>query len=198
MDTIIKHSSKTEDGIIYSLLPKDYEHHVFTDDEGFIQREETIGEKISVYYRDYKYRDTSITSSMLEELVSDLAVLLLSSELVNGYTHIAAIPNKDNERLKNLVKRIGKKLNLEYVDILSSKGEDKMKDTDYYDRPKRLNFLKCDQRMSDDAKLILIDDFVETGTTFREAIRAIRECNPNILIKRIAFFRTHGTWENLE
>ena len=89
-------------------------------------------------------------------------------------------------------------MNLKFMDILTTDLNCKIKNVEVGKRGSMSGFITCKQNIGEDAKILLIDDFLETGTTLRECVKAITEKNPHCEIVPVIFFRKHNTLKELK
>lgn len=192
--SVMFHTSKTHSQIIFSLQMYDCKHEDIVGEDGWYSGEIVEGTSLSVGYYNYKYG----AFGDIEKLSADIASIIGSQKFIESINYIIPVPNYNSEKMKNLVKKISKKLDIEFLDVLTNNSKEYMKKIKISERSKKFDFISCADITNINGNILLIDDFVETGTTFRECVKAIKNINPNINITRVAIFRTHLTLEELE
>ena len=84
-------------------------------------------------------------------------------------------------------------MKIEFNDILSTLLDYKIKSIDTDKRKNLSEFIICNKIFPMNSKILLIDDFLETGTTIIESINAIMKKNPKCSIIPVVFFRESNT-----
>lgn len=182
-NTVMFHSSKSA-GLIYTL-----NQYVATRDETSIE-----GESFSVNYWRYKYDSCSEVKDDIVEHITE--ILIKNERLIKECNCMVSIPSN---RLKPIIELVSGKLGIEYIDGLEKVEQFKIQKIEpISERKKKSGFIKCTHDFMDNDCIILIDDFVDSGTTFRECIRAIKNNNTNVNIVCISIFRTEKTLAGLE
>ncbi len=177
------HSSKSA-GMIYTL-DQYIDEFVNIDD---------ISKELSDKYRKYKYYSKV---ELKKEIADDIsAILEKNNTLFSKCNCIVPVPSHN---FNYIVKLIAPIINLRYIDALQKNRSFKMKKIEPIStRKSETGFISCNYTFDADDYILLIDDFVDSGTTFRECIQSIRKTNPNVGIVCISIFRTEKTQVELE
>lgn len=154
----------------------------------------TYGEALSHNYHQYKYE---LCSEYMREIANRIYELLMQNkEIFKNCNCIVAVPS---HRFKPIVQLIADKIKISYIDALEKTECFYMKKIEpISERKNKTGFISCKYDFEDNDYILLIDDFVDSGTTFRECLNAIKKKNPNVDIVCISVFRTEKTQVELE
>lgn len=193
--TINSHSSKSSNNPVYSLCQYNCSHEN-TYNDGYTKITESSGDALSVDYYLYKYVNFDKVDT--DNLAQHIFNALKSIDVVNNCDCISSIPSACNIKLQRIIRKVAIYLDIPYVDILVKKAYIKIKETDISNRKELSDIYTCNESIVSGNNLLLLDDFVESGTTFKQCEQVIKETYPNLNIHKIAIFRTHNTPEELE
>lgn len=134
---------------------------------------------------EYKY---NINLSYEDKLVD---FFLKSDILDEEFDCIVAVPSTSNTRhISFVAKKIAKRSNLPYLDILEKTIDVEMKKKTESERKNETNFIRCKEQQLNCNRILLIDDVVKTGTTLSECVKVLQTLNPDCKITAFCFCRT--------
>lgn len=190
-NTVYWHSLSDISKIVWSL--NEYVRREYFENDS--NNSDIWESKFAHLYYNYKYKNNdNYISSIINYIVNKIAFI----NDINQCKIIVPVPSNSKEkRLAKLVEKLSEELNLKFVDLLGTNLEYKIKNIDTNKRTYISDFIICKRTINDNEKILLIDDFLETGTTIIECIKAIKKEHPNCKIVPVVFFRKHNTLRSL-
>ena len=147
--------------------------------------------RIGRLLHDYKYCGKVDNTAQLANIIVEY-IKNYMERTSSKFDYIVPIPSTDSEKVNSfekIVRRIAEELHVEYIEILYKVKDVKIKEFEISERKQLIDLFKCETKLPNGSRILLLDDFFETGKTLCEGVKSISKLNPTCDITTFAVIR---------